>query len=131
MCLYPYWKRTNKTPRKGVVTCYKVVRFTPRTLRSYYYSFNWKPGLNEARMSQAARKRPQLDTLDEGIHVYTSLSHARKAQRYYLVGTVILPVQCNQRDLVAYSYKSAEQGLFTKVRVLKKDYIRALKGINP
>jgi len=66
--------------------------------------------------------------INRGIHVYTTIQSARRANTHNFLNTIIVPVCCYESDFVAVDRRKS-QAVFKKVFLYKKDYDIAMGKI--
>lgn len=129
--------KTNADPaRTGTITCWKRLKrnlvvqisnsycFSERwRLESVIFPKVWRQGVNKStrKTKKLTREETRQNIVDKGIHVYLKRPSEKTCGFY----NVIVPIQCNMRDLVRIGLNN--EAVFMKARITSQDYKKALK----
>lgn len=123
MCLvlsYDYDDVESLFNGKKTITCYKFLRKC--RVRGYvspfYDAVDPNVGVVKSNRvsTQLTPRELAFNTIDFGIHVYTS---KKTAERFCNVDEVVVPVLCERKDFVAINHRYKE-AVFTKIRIHKR-----------
>ena len=137
MCMEYDEKATQRLRKKmerngGKLLCWKTWFVKGRELHSPHFAHKRGGQVGAAGVIRSDRLSTKPDPLEEssrfeGIHVFRT----KKAARTWRL-RVTVPVTCLLRDLVGAGWNCGcvdePSALFTKVRLLKKDFAAAMKG---